>query len=85
MLSIKILRTFFYMHYLFRNILLLITLLTSIALPMQGNIYLPNGELWHHSLSTPDRYMFTGKERDWETGYDYFSIGKKHVDKHVIT
>ena len=36
--------------------------------------YMPYGELWVNQQSSTydERYKFTGKERDTETGYDYF-------------
>ena len=41
-------------------------------LSLPDTIQFVNGnQIVHHSLSTPDRYMFTGKERDWESGYDF--------------
>ena len=35
---------------------------------------MPYGELWKNQQRTPynERFKFTGKERDEETGYDYF-------------
>ena len=35
---------------------------------------MPYGELWKNQQITPynERFKFTGKERDEETGYDYF-------------
>ena len=36
--------------------------------------YLPYGQLLANQQATgyDERFKFTGKERDWETGYDYF-------------
>lgn len=36
--------------------------------------YAPYGELIDNQQATQydERYKFTGKERDWETGYDYY-------------
>jgi RHS repeat-associated protein len=36
--------------------------------------YMPFGELWYNQQGSPynERFKFTGKERDVETGYDYF-------------
>ena len=36
--------------------------------------YMPYGELWanDHTLDYDERFKFTGKERDTESGYDYF-------------
>ena len=36
--------------------------------------YMPYGELWKNQQRTPynERFKFTGKERDEETGYDFF-------------
>lgn len=35
---------------------------------------MPYGELWidQHATGYSERYRFTGKERDSESGYDYF-------------
>lgn len=40
--------------------------------------YMPFGELWENQQSSTydERFKFTGKERDTETGYDYF--GARH-------
>ena len=42
--------------------------------PVQYIHYMPYGELWKNQQITPynERFKFTGKERDEETGYDYF-------------
>ena len=42
--------------------------------PIQYIHYAPYGELIDNQQATQydERYKFTGKERDWETGYDYF-------------
>ena len=42
--------------------------------PVQYIHYMPYGELWRNQRNTTydERYKFTGKERDAETGYDYF-------------
>lgn len=34
--------------------------------------YMPYGEYMTHTATTIDKFKFTGKERDNETGYDYF-------------
>ena len=41
---------------------------------MQYIHYMPYGELWKNQQRTPynERFKFTGKERDEESGYDYF-------------
>ena len=42
--------------------------------PIQYIHYMPYGELWYdwQASSYNERFKFTGKERDAETGYDYF-------------
>ncbi len=42
--------------------------------PVQYIHYMPYGELWRNQRNTTydERYKFTGKERDAETGYDFF-------------
>ena len=42
--------------------------------PIQYIHYAPYGELIanQQTIGYDERYKFTGKERDWETGYDYF-------------
>lgn len=42
--------------------------------PVQYLHYAPYGELVENQRTTNynERYKFTGKERDWESGYDYF-------------
>ena len=44
------------------------------SLPIQYIHYAPYGELIanQQTIGYDERYKFTGKERDWETGYDYF-------------
>ncbi|ABF41778.1 hypothetical protein Acid345_2777 [Candidatus Koribacter versatilis Ellin345] len=49
----------------------------SVLTDIQGNIYkqydyAPYGELHWQSGSDTNHYLFTGKERDTETGNDYF-------------
>ena len=43
-------------------------------LPIQYIHYAPYGELIanQQAIGYDERYKFTGKERDWETGYDFF-------------
>ena len=50
----------------------------SLGNPAQHLHYLPYGELWRNQKLTgyDERYKYTGKERDVETGYDYF--GARH-------
>ena len=42
--------------------------------PIEYIHYMPYGELWYdwQASSYNERFKFTGKERDTETGYDYF-------------
>lgn len=42
--------------------------------PVEYVHYMPYGELWHDQRTSTysERFKFTGKERDSETGYDYF-------------
>ena len=42
--------------------------------PIEYIHYMPYGELWYNwqASSYNERFKFTGKERDMETGYDYF-------------
>ena len=42
--------------------------------PVEYIHYMPYGELWidQHTTGYSERYRFTGKERDSESGYDYF-------------
>ena len=42
--------------------------------PVQYIHYMPYGELWKNQQRTPynERFKFTGKERDEESGYDFF-------------
>ena len=44
------------------------------GIPIQYLHYAPYGELVENQRVTDydERYKFTGKERDWETGYDFF-------------
>ena len=44
------------------------------GLPIQYIHYAPYGEQIanQQTIGYDERYKFTGKERDWETGYDYF-------------
>ena len=44
------------------------------GLPIQYIHYAPHGELIanQQTIGYDERFKFTGKERDWETGYDYF-------------
>ena len=44
------------------------------GLPIQYIHYAPYGELIanQQTIGYDERFKFTGKERDWETGYDYF-------------
>ena len=44
------------------------------GIPIQYIHYAPYGELISNQQAAgyDERYKFTGKERDWETGYDYF-------------
>ena len=44
------------------------------GMPIQYIHYAPYGELIanQQTIGYDERYKFTGKERDWETGYDYF-------------
>ena len=48
--------------------------------PIQYIHYAPYGELIanQQTIGYDERYKFTGKERDWETGYDYF--GARYYD-----
>ena len=47
---------------------------TKTGQPVEYLHYLPYGELWRDQRTTSysERFRFTGKERDTETGYDYF-------------
>ncbi len=47
--------------------------------------YLPYGEIWRNQqrVGYDERFKFTGKERDSETGYDYF--GKRYYDSRALT
>ena len=46
----------------------------SSGVPVQFIHYMPWGELWYNQQASAynERFKFTGKERDTETGYDYF-------------
>ena len=46
----------------------------SKGVPVEFIHYMPYGELWYNQQASAynERYKFTGKERDTETGYDYF-------------
>ena len=48
--------------------------------PIQYIHYAPYGELIanQHTIGYDERFKFTGKERDAETGYDYF--GARYYD-----
>ena len=50
----------------------------SVGNPAQFLQYLPYGELWKNQkpMGYDERFKYTGKERDDETGYDYF--GARH-------
>jgi hypothetical protein len=43
---------------------------------------MPYGELWKNQQRTPynERFKFTGKERDEESGYDYFKGKSVYVE-----
>ena len=47
---------------------------TKTGQPVEYLHYMPYGELWRDQRATSynERFRFTGKERDSETGYDYF-------------
>lgn len=47
---------------------------TKTGQPVEYLHYMPYGELWRDQRTTSysERFRFTGKERDTETGYDYF-------------
>ena len=59
----------------------------SIGIPIQHLQYLPYGEPYvdqRHAGSTySERFTFTGKERDAETGYGYF--GARYMDHEIMT
>ena len=46
----------------------------SSGVPIQFIHYMPWGEMWYNQQASAynERFKFTGKERDTETGYDYF-------------
>ena len=46
----------------------------SARVPVEFIHYMPFGELWYNQQASAynERFKFTGKERDEETGYDYF-------------
>ena len=46
----------------------------SSRVPVEFIHYMPFGELWYNQQASAynERFKFTGKERDAETGYDYF-------------
>ena len=50
----------------------------SVGNPAQFLQYLPYGEIWRNQqrMGYNERYKYSGKERDEETGYDYF--GARH-------
>ncbi|MBR1564078.1 MAG: hypothetical protein IJ650_01895 [Paludibacteraceae bacterium] len=52
---------------------------------VQFLMYLPYGELWRNQqrMGYDERFKFTGKERDAETGYDYF--GARYYDSRALT
>ena len=45
--------------------------------------YLPYGEIWRNQqrMGYGERYKYSGKERDVETGYDYF--GARHYTSAI--
>ncbi len=53
--------------------------------PIQHLQYLPFGEPFvnQHLTDYQERYLFTGKERDEETGYGYF--GARYMDHELLT
>ena len=53
--------------------------------PVQHLQYMPYGELLVNEKTTSyeERFTFTGKERDSETGYSYF--GARYYDSDVLT
>ena len=54
---------------------------------MQYIHYMPYGELWKNQQRTPynERFKFTGKERDEETGYDFFGARNYTSDASIWT
>ncbi|MBR6179357.1 MAG: RHS repeat-associated core domain-containing protein, partial [Bacteroidales bacterium] len=59
----------------------------SIGIPIQHLQYLPYGEPYvdqrHAGATYSERFRFTGKERDEETGYGYF--GARYLDHDLMT
>ena len=61
--------------------------------PVQYLHYLPYGQLLANQMMTgyDERFKFTGKERDSETGYDYFGAryywgsAQKELNNHKVT
>ena len=61
--------------------------------PVQYLHYLPYGQLLANQMMTgyDERFKFTGKERDAETGYDYFGAryywgsAQKELNNHKVT
>ena len=55
----------------------------SVGNPAQFLQYLPYGEIWRNQqrMGYDERYKYTGKERDNETGYDYF--GARHYTSAI--
>ena len=54
--------------------------------PVQYIHYMPYGELWVNQRNSTydERYKFTGKERDAETGYDYFGARKPTAGLFIL-
>ena len=57
----------------------------SIGIPIQHLQYLPYGEPYvnQHPFGYSERFTFTGKEKDEETGYGYF--GARYMDHELMT
>lgn len=55
------------------------------GLPVQFMHYMPYGELWYDQQASAydERYKFTGKERDRESGYDFF--GARYYSSAVLS
>ena len=55
----------------------------SLGNPAQFLQYLPYGEIWRNQqrMGYDERYKYSGKERDNETGYDYF--GARHYTSAI--
>lgn len=55
------------------------------GLPVQFMHYMPYGELWYDQQASAynERYKFTGKERDHESGYDFF--GARYYSSAVLS